>query len=98
MITEVWRDNPGNPILWGYDEDVFGGDCFSFDGGNIAVEDKRWFVLFDDYPYGLTAEQRGVFEKEYPNWANFFSFRFDPAYTNALYGKTPEEMLYSKGA
>ncbi len=31
--------------------------------------------MFADYPHKLTAEQKAVFDKENPHWADFFSDR-----------------------
>lgn len=38
---------------------------FTFDG-------VRVYNLFKDYPHELTAEQKAVFDKESPYWAEFF--------------------------
>ena len=41
---------------------------FSFDKQTI-------FNLFADYPHKLTPEQRAIFDKENPYWADFFKDR-----------------------
>lgn len=41
---------------------------FTFDGKTI-------FNMFRDYPYKLTQEQKEIFDKENPFWADFFSDR-----------------------
>lgn len=38
---------------------------FTFDGEQI-------FNLFLDYPHALTAEQKEIFDRENPFWADFF--------------------------
>lgn len=44
----------------------FGTPVFTFDG-------KKWYYLFGDYPDALTLEEREIFAKEEPFWADFFS-------------------------
>lgn len=43
----------------------FGVPVFTFDG-------KKWYYLFRDCPQALTPEEREIFEKEEPFWADFF--------------------------
>ena len=45
-----------------------GEHLFTFDG-------KRVFNLFRDYPHELTAEQKELFDKLNPFWADFFKAR-----------------------
>ena len=51
-----------------YDPERKGVFLFSFDKHTV-------FNLFADYPDKLTAEQRALFDKENPYWANFFRDR-----------------------
>lgn len=41
---------------------------FSFDG-------KKIYNLFRDYPHALSTEEREIFDKENPLWAEYFSDR-----------------------
>lgn len=56
-----WVDNVGESV---------GEFLFSFDK-------KEVFSLFRDYPEKLTKEQKTIFDKENPFWANFFEERND---------------------
>ena len=42
---------------------------------NFTFDGKKIFNLFRDYPYKLTQEQKALFDKENPYWANFFKDR-----------------------
>ena len=48
--------------------DQIGEMNFTFDG-------KKIFNLFQDYPHELTKEQKALFDKENPFWADFFKDR-----------------------
>lgn len=64
-----WTKNKrGDKIWWLNNPDAMGEWVFSFDR-------KQEFNLFADYPKSLTQEQKNVFDKENPEWANFFSDR-----------------------
>ena len=54
--------------LWGYYAEKGNGVCLAFDK-------KKIFNLFADYPHALTAEQKRIFDKENPFWADFFAYR-----------------------
>lgn len=58
--TIMWLDHRG---------EIFGQHIFSFDGG------KTQFNMFRDYPWKLTPEQKEIFDKEQPFWADFFRDR-----------------------
>ena len=65
-----WSQNDNNKEIWWLDmgdEDI-GVIIFSFDK-------KTTFNLFADYPHKLTKEQKEIFDKEEPFWAEFFSDR-----------------------
>ena len=53
---------------WVDNPDQFGEMNFTFDG-------KKIFNLFQDYPHELTEEQKALFDKENPFWADFFKDR-----------------------
>ena len=53
---------------WVDNPDHIGEMNFTFDG-------KKIFNLFQDYPHELTKEQKALFDKENPFWADFFKDR-----------------------
>lgn len=68
MAQEFIKNNPTDKIWWVDNPDVKGEFLFSFD--KVTV-----FNLFADYPWKLTKEQRRIFDKENPYWADFFKDR-----------------------
>lgn len=69
-MQERWyKEEEGNQIWWlDNGDEVKGEFVFSFDK-------KKQFNLFQDYPKALTKEQREIFDRENPYWADFFSDR-----------------------
>lgn len=67
MPSDKWyKDNPDDKIWWlDNSDEVVGEWIFSFDK-------KKRFNMFSDYPQKLTKEQKEIFDKENPYWANFF--------------------------
>lgn len=67
MQSDKWyKNNPDDKIWWLDNGDERVGEfVFSFDK-------KEQFNMFSDYPYKLTKEQKEIFDKENPYWANFF--------------------------
>ena len=53
-------------FAWIEDSNTVGEMLFTFDGKTI-------YNLFQDYPNNLTPEQKELFDKENPYWADFFS-------------------------
>jgi len=68
MEHEFIKNNPTDKIWWVDNPDVKGEFLFSFDREKV-------FNLFADYPWKLTNEQRRIFDKENPYWADFFKDR-----------------------
>lgn len=68
MATKFIKNNPTDTIWWVDNPDVVGEWLFTFDKQNI-------FNMFRDYPYKLTAKQKAIFDKENPEWADFFKDR-----------------------
>lgn len=66
MLSEVkgWKRSPGR-LIWWAETDGIGADYFSFDK-------KKVFALWGDYPDALTPEQKAIFDRENPYWADFF--------------------------
>lgn len=61
-----YKKNPKDTIFWVDNAgETVGVHLFSFDK-------KRVFNLFRDYPSALTSEQKAIFDKENPFWADFF--------------------------
>lgn len=68
-MKEEWRKKNETDKVWWLDNRRQKGEMvFSFDK-------KTQYNLFADYPYKLTAEQKKIFDKENPYWADFFRDR-----------------------
>ena len=68
-MSNSWYKNDASDQIWWKDTpDMVGEWIFSFDK-------ETEFNLFADYPHRLTAEQKQIFDKENPEWANFFKDR-----------------------
>lgn len=63
-----YKENETDRVWWVDNPDAKGVWLFSFDRETV-------FNLFEDYPYKLTPEQKAVFDKENPYWAEFFKDR-----------------------
>ena len=63
-----YKKNKLSQIWWVDTFDREGEFVFSFDK-------KKTFNLFADYPWELTKEQKEIFDKENPFWADFFKDR-----------------------
>lgn len=63
-----YKENETDRVWWIDNPDAKGVWLFSFDRETV-------FNLFEDYPYKLTPEQKAVFDKENPYWAEFFKDR-----------------------
>lgn len=67
MLSDFYHNNPSDKIWW-VDSDNCGEWLFSFDKVNV-------FNMFEDYPHNLTEDQKELFDKENPHWAEFFKDR-----------------------
>ena len=65
---EFYKENPTDLIWWVNTPEIIGVWEFSFDK-------KTVFNLFQDYPWKLTQEQKAIFDRENPYWADFFKDR-----------------------
>lgn len=65
MLSDFYKNKETDTIWWVESLDTVGEFLFSFDK-------KKIFNLFADYPQNLTKEQKQVFDKENPNWRDFF--------------------------
>ena len=41
----------------------------------FSFDRKKQYILYRDYPYKLTAEEKAIFDAEEPFWANYFRDR-----------------------
>lgn len=64
-LGEFYKNNQSDKVWWVDDIGTTGNFLFSFDK-------KKVFNLFRDYPEKLTAEQKAIFDKENPYWADYF--------------------------
>lgn len=68
MSHNFYKEKPTDTIWWVDNPEILGDVLFSFDK-------KEVFNLFGDYPWKLTKEQKEIFDKENPYWADFFKDR-----------------------
>jgi hypothetical protein len=68
MSDKYVKQKRRDKIWWLSNPDRTGEFVFSFDR-------KTNFNLFADYPDKLTADQKALFDKENPHWADFFKDR-----------------------
>ena len=62
------KNNPNDFIWWVENPGRVGEWLFSFDK-------KKVFNMFADYPWKLTFEEKSIFDKENPQWAEYFKDR-----------------------
>lgn len=62
------KKNDTDIIWWVNNRKRVGEHLFTFDK-------KKIFNLFRDYPYELTKEEKEIFDRENPYWADFFKDR-----------------------
>ena len=63
-----FKNKRSDKIWWLDTSDKVGEWVFTFDK-------KTLFNMFADYPYKLTPEEKTIFDKENPYWAEFFADR-----------------------
>ncbi len=77
-IYTFYKKNKGDKIYW-VDHDVIHSDT-----GELSVIEGELIISFDrhnmldlwrDYPWNFTPEQKALFDKENPYWADFFERR-----------------------
>lgn len=68
MVNKFYKENSTDSIWWVDTSDQDGVFLFSFDK-------KKVYNLFADYPHKLTAQEKEIFDKENPYWADFFKDR-----------------------
>ncbi len=62
------KNNDNDIIWWVNDYETVGVWEFTFDK-------EHYFNMFRDYPWRLSPEQKEIFDRENPFWADFFSDR-----------------------
>lgn len=67
-MSNNWFKNKESDKIWWKDTDSVGEWIFSFDK-------ETEYNMFADYPHNLTPEQKEVFNKENPEWVDFFKDR-----------------------
>lgn len=68
MKSDFYKENKNDTIWWVNDLGTKGEFLFSFDK-------KKIYNLFADYPHNLSKEEKEIFDRENPYWAEFFSDR-----------------------
>ena len=68
MQDSYWYKENKSDTIWWKETDSKGEWIFSFDK-------KTEFNLFRDYPHELSSEQKAIFDKENPEWVEFFADR-----------------------
>ena len=63
-----FKNKRSDKIWWLDTSEKVGEWIFTFDK-------KTLFNMFTDYPYKLTPEEKAIFDKENPYWAEFFADR-----------------------
>ena len=66
--SKFFKNDPNDSIWWVDTSGTVGEWLFTFDK-------KRIFNMFRDYPHELTEQQKEIFDRENPYWANFFNDR-----------------------
>ncbi len=68
MSNNWYKNNKTDKIWWKDTPDNVGEWVFSFDK-------EKEYNMFEDYPHNLTPEEIKIFDKENPEWADFFKNR-----------------------
>lgn len=68
MLNNWYKNESTDKIWWKDTPDEVGSWIFSFDK-------ETEYNMFSDYPYKLTPEEKEIFDKENPHWAEYFKDR-----------------------
>lgn len=68
QLNDFYKNEPGDSIWWVDNPEEKGVFLFSFDKEKI-------FNMFRDYPWKLSPQEKAIFDRENPFWADFFSDR-----------------------
>lgn len=73
MHYEFYKEHSSDKVWW---VSEYSDDGYQPKGPLlISFDKKKIFNLFSDYPHALTKEQKELFDKENPFWADFFKDR-----------------------
>lgn len=67
MKNNFYKENPTDKIWW-VDDGSLGDYAISFDREKV-------YYIFKDYPWKFSKEEKELFDKENPYWADFFKDR-----------------------
>ena len=68
MLSDFYKENENDKVWWVDDLDSVGRLLVSFDK-------KKVYNLYEDYPWKFTKEEKEIFDKENPYWADYFKSR-----------------------
>ena len=68
MDNHGFYKNEPTDTFWCVESEHVGEHLFAFDK-------KRIFNLFADYPWKLSIKEKAIFDKENPEWAEYFKDR-----------------------
>lgn len=77
MLSDFYKNNEGDVIWWTDRIEKDSEGEFIIKRGELlfSFDKKEIFNLFRDYPMKLSKEQKEIFDKENPYWADFFKDR-----------------------
>lgn len=67
-MSDFYKDDKASKVWWVERLDSVGEFLFSFDR-------KKIYNLFSDYPHNLSKDEVEIFDKENPEWVDFFKDR-----------------------
>lgn len=73
---DFYKNRPFDKIWWAVSLSKVDGEWSVCEGEFLFSFDRKTiYNLYHDYPYKLTPEQKKIFDKENPFWAEYFSYR-----------------------
>lgn len=74
MLSNWYKENRSDRIWWAEQGEMINGLWMPDDGVFIfSFDRKKIYNLFRDYPDALTKEEKIIFDRENPYWADFFN-------------------------
>lgn len=68
MLCEFYKEKETDVIYWARDDKMLGQIFFSFDK-------KKLYNVHRDYPKNMTIKEVEIFDKEFPDIAEYYSYR-----------------------